>query len=155
MKTITINGNDYNLEYTFEAAAYTPVVQTMFEIVSGTWLFKGVKNVADNEENVAVDMFEGTASLVANIPKITMDAFYCGLLEHHSDITKEQAKELLKAYMIENKLTFDVVYEEIKEAMEKDGFFELSGIKAMVAKMNPENNKKQTKQTKQTEKSEK
>lgn len=155
MKTITINGNDYKLEYTFEAAAYTPVVQTMFEIVSGTWLFKGVKNVADNEENVAVDMFEGTASLVANIPKITMDAFYCGLLEHHSDITKEQAKELLKAYMIENKLTFDVVYEEIKEAMEKDGFFELSGINAMTAKISPKKNEEQTEQTEQTAKSEK
>ena len=76
-----------------------------------------------------------TADLVSDMPFICKDAFYAGLLEHHN-VSVSESKELMKQYMKENGLSFKGLYEQIKETMEDDGFFDLTGLTEMVAEMN-------------------
>jgi hypothetical protein len=43
MKTLLINGNEYKLEFTFEASEHKDTVQKMFKVLSGAYLMrKGV-----------------------------------------------------------------------------------------------------------------
>ena len=106
------------------------------------------------EEGISVDgtptasgIINGTASMVGDIPGIVKSAFYAGLLEHH-DMPEEDAHALLKDYMRENKLSFRDVFVELTECMETDGFFDLSGITAMLKEAEPEEEKKTIKAVK-------
>lgn len=131
MKTVKIGNKEYTLEFTFEAAECKNVVQSMFNIVSGAYIIRnGLK-----KEKMVTAMFDGTAEMVADIPEIARNAFYAGLLEHHS-VSEDEAKQLMKQYMKENKLSFAQLYEEMKGVMEDDGFFDLSGITDTIQKMN-------------------
>lgn len=47
----------------------------------------------------------------------------------------ENAVELMKVYMKENKLSFNAMFQMLKGQMEKDGFFELTGIVEMMQQM--------------------
>ena len=76
-----------------------------------------------------------TEDLISDMPHICKDAFYAGLLEHHH-VTFDESKKLMKQYMKEKKMSFKGLYEEIKETMEEDGFFDLTGLTEMVAEMN-------------------
>lgn len=44
----------------------------------------------------------------------------------------------MRGYMKENKLSYTKLFKEIQEWMEEDGFFDLSGLKEMIAEMYPE-----------------
>lgn len=131
MKTIEINGKEYTLEFTFEAAEHKDLVQSMFNIMSGAYI---IRNGA-KKEGVAVSLFDGMAEMVADIPGICRKAFYAGLLEHNA-VGEEEAKSLMKQYMKENKLSFATLYSELRAEMEEDGFFDLSGITEMIQEMN-------------------
>lgn len=128
MKTLNINGKEYKLEYSFEAAEHKDTVQKMFKVLSGAYLVKA------NNGNVADTMIEGVSEMVADIPHIVKTAFYSGLLENHG-VTEPEAYELMKAYIKENKVSFNGLFEDIKTCMEDDGFFELSGLTEMMQKM--------------------
>lgn len=136
MKTIQIGNKDYVLEFTFEAAGYKPIVQKMFNALSGSYIFKRLD--MSNEENktqMAVAMADGTADLVSEIPHICMEAFYAGLLENNP-VSLEESKNLMKEYMKANKLSFRGLYNEIKSIMEDDGFFDLAGLTEALEEMN-------------------
>ena len=148
MKTIQIGNEQYKLKFGFDAAENKDVVQRMFNALSMSYIGKRLDLDGNNSKvEVAAAMIDGTADLVSDMPFICRDAFYAGLLEHHKGITVDESKELMKQYMTENKLSFKGLYEEIKETMEDDGFFDLTGLTETVAEMNQteEKPKKQVK----------
>lgn len=136
MKTIQIAGNEYTLEFSFAAAEHKSIVQKMFNALSGGYIFKHAQIGANGDQsNSAEAMIDGTAELVSEIPHICKDAFYAGLLEHNP-VSMEESSNLMKAYMKENKLSFNKLYREIQTIMEDDGFFDLTGITEMLEEMN-------------------
>lgn len=152
MKTITINGNDYTLEYSFMAAEHKETVQKMFNILSGTYLIKHASKLKVKNESLGVAevMLDGTSEMVSEIPHIVKTAFYSGLLENHK-VTEEDAHKLMKCYMKENKISYKQLFDDIKTCMEDDDFFDLSGLTEMLTEINknmtekaPKNKKKST-----------
>lgn len=133
MKTIKIGDKEYILEFTFAAAEHRGLVQKMFNVLSGAYLLRNGK--PDENESTVGAMLDGVSDMVSEIPHICITAFYAGLLEHNP-MTEEDAKQAMKAYMKENKLSFNMVYDEMKVCMEEDGFFDLSGLKEMLERMN-------------------
>lgn len=135
MLEISVKDKQYKLEYTFEAVRHKTLLKMMFDIMSGAYTTKKILAVQnENEANAVVAMLDGTSDMVADIPEITEIAFYAGLLENNP-VDKAEAKDLMKQYMIDNKLSFNALYTDIKKCMEDDGFFDLSGIKEMIAQM--------------------
>lgn len=136
MKTIQIGNEQYTLEFSFEAAENKAVVQRMFNALSMSYIGKRLDLEGKNSKvEIAAAMIDGTADLISDMPHICKDAFYAGLLEHHH-VTFDESKKLMKQYMKEKKMSFKGLYEEIKETMEEDGFFDLTGLTEMVAEMN-------------------
>ena len=135
MKTLKIGEKDYTLEYSFMAAEHNETVQKMFNVVSGAYLIKRANIAEENKEDIAFAMIEGTGEMVADIPHIVKTAFYSGLLENHN-VSQEEAYALMKQYMKENKISFRKLFDDIKECMEEDGFFDLSGLTEMLEEMN-------------------
>ena len=140
MLNLKIGEKDYTLEYSFMAAEHKETVQKMFNVLSGAYLVKNA-NVSENleleKEKIAIVMLEGTAEMVSEIPHIVKTAFYSGLLENH-EVSEEEAYELQKQYMKENKIGYRKLFENIKECMENDGFFDLSGLTEMMEDMRTE-----------------
>lgn len=134
MKTLIIGGNEYILEYSFEAAEHRGTVQKMFNVLSGAYLARqGVKG-DETDKEVAAVMVDGVSAMVADIPHIVKTAFYSGLLENNP-VSEEEANALMKQYMKENKISYNKLYEDIKTCMEEDGFFDLSGLTDMLKSM--------------------
>ena len=53
MKTVTIGEKEYQLEFTFEAAEHRGLIQSMFRILSGSYLVRrGTLEAQENEPNV-------------------------------------------------------------------------------------------------------
>ena len=144
MKTIEINGQKYDLEFTFEAADEKGLVQSMFKIVSGAYFFEN-----GSKKTMAAAMINGTSEMVADLPYISKLAFYAGLKEHNGGITYDAAVELMKSYMKENKLSFNAIFQLLKTQMEEDGFFDLTGIVEMMEAMNKTEDEEQEKPAKQ------
>lgn len=134
MRTIKIGDKEYVIEYTFEAAEHKNTVQKMFNVLTGAYALKSSVG-AENEQDAAAGMIDGVSGMVADIPHIVKTAFYSGLLEHNP-VSEEESKNLMKQYMKENKISYHKLFEDIKTYMEEDGFFDLSGLKEMVEKMN-------------------
>ena len=140
MKTLVINGNEYKLEYTFEAAEHKDTVQKMFKVLSGAYLMKKGVVIDESDEEKAKEamvnaMIDGSAEMVSDVPHIVKSAFYAGLLENNPK-SEEEAYSLMKEYMKENKISYRKLFEDIKECMEDDGFFDLSGLTEMLQEMN-------------------
>ena len=154
MKILTIGEKEYKLEYSFMAAEHNETVQKMFNVVSGAYLIKRANVSEENKEDIAIAMIDGTGEMVADIPHIVKTAFYSGLLENHN-VSQEEAYALMKQYMKENKISFKKLFDDIKECMEDDGFFDLSGLTEMMEEMNKsveEQAKKRTPKTPQDRK---
>ena len=141
MKAITVNGSEYKLEFSFEAVEHKELVKKMFDIVSGAIFVKSAKDLS---KPTSEDMIDGSGNMIAELPHICVTAFYAGLLENNP-VSQEEAKTLMKAYMKENKLSFKMLYEELRQCMEDDGFFDLSGLREMSESMNEEMEEKITK----------
>lgn len=132
MKTITVNGKEYKLEFDFAAAEVGELVQKMFEMKSGLYIARS----AQAGNNVGVAILDGTGEMLATVPRICILAIYAGCLEHNP-VSMDEAKALLKKYMKQEKKSFKDVYNEvIHPCMEDDGFFMTSGIDKAVDSMN-------------------
>ena len=125
MKSIKIGNENYTIEYNFEAAMESDVVQMEFDILTGASLAKETE-MADGKELNA--MLNATSKIVGSIPTFVSKAFYAGLKSHHENIDKSDSDKLLKAYMKQEKLSFFGVNEQIQKCMQDDGFFEISGL---------------------------
>ena len=141
MKTTKIGDKEYTLEFTFEAAECKGLVQSMFNILSGAYILRNAGgavagDLSKEEENATAFrcMVDGSSEMVADIPHICRVGFYAGLLENN-EVSDDEAKELMKQYMKENKISFHGMYELLKQCMEDDGFFDLSGLTEMIQKM--------------------
>ena len=152
MKQITINGKEYTIIYSFDAVLHKETVQKMFKVLSGAYFVRqGIEGNTEKQQ-VANAMIDGGAEMIADIPHIVKSAFYAGLLEKNPQ-TEEEAHALMKQYMTENKLSYKALFTELRECMEDDGFFDLSGLTEMLQEMNgtpkkakkvPQDHKKQT-----------
>lgn len=132
MKTITVDGKEYKLEFDFAAAEVGELVQKMFEMKSGLYIARS----AQAGNNVGVAILDGTGEMLATVPRICILAIYAGCLEHNP-VSMDEAKTLLKKYMKQEKKSFKDVYNEIiHPCMEDDGFFMTSGIDKTVDSMN-------------------
>lgn len=125
MKTLKIGGESYILEYNFEAAMETDVVQMEFDILTGAAVAKETENADGKEINA---MLNATSKIVGSIPTFVSKAFYAGLKAHNEDIDKAESDKLLKAYMKQENVSFFKVNEIIQKCMQTDGFFEISGL---------------------------
>ena len=137
MKKITINGKEYTLEYSFDAAEDRDCVQAMFKILSGAYVARRAV-VVDKNDSIGAGsaIIDGMSDQVTEIPHVVNVAFSAGLLENHEGITKEESKKLLRTYMKETKTSYMGMYELIRDCMEEDGFFDLSGLTEMIQAMN-------------------
>lgn len=138
MKTIMVENKEYALEYTFEAAEHKELVQKMFNVLSGAYLVKhsgAIKDDENSEMKAAGVMIDGVSEMVSEIPHICITAFYAGLLENNP-LSADEAKTVMKTYMKENKVSYRKLFEEIRQCMEDDGFFDLSGLTEMQNEMN-------------------
>lgn len=131
MKELTINGKDYKLEFSFEAVENRDFVSMMFRQVSGAAILDGAEDI---ENPTAKDMINGSINMVSDLPGVCALGFYAGMLENNP-VDRDESKSLMKSYMKENKIGFYELYEELRECMENDGFFDLSGITKMLEKM--------------------
>ena len=98
MKTVTIGEKEYQLEFTFEAAEHRGLIQSMFRILSGSYLVRrGTVEAQENEperEGTAASMLDGVAEMISDMPHICRTAFYAGLLEHHR-VPEDTAAQLM------------------------------------------------------------
>lgn len=128
MLEININKKSYKLEYSFESIKHKKLLKMMFDVMSGSYTAKKILQAGkDDEANSIIALFDGSADMVADIPEICQIAFYAGLLENNP-VSEEEAYDLMKQYMKENKISFKKLYEDIRKCMEDDGFFDLSGL---------------------------
>lgn len=141
MKTLTIGGKDYVLEFSFDAVENKPCVEKIFKMISGGYIGQEgiVGEGTETKQELASALINGTASMYAEMPDTVITAFYAGLLENNPVLNKAEAKKLLKQYFKENpneeNASFFGMYELIKECMEDDGFFKLTGLDKMLAEM--------------------
>lgn len=133
MKQITINNNTYTLEFSFKAVKHKKLLKMMFDVMSGSYTAKKIlQSGNDNPINALIATFDGSSDMVADIPEICEISFYAGLLENN-DVSEEEAFGLMKQYMIDNKLSFKSLYDELRKCMEDDGFFDLSGLNETIS----------------------
>ena len=125
MKTITICGKDYKFEYTIEASLYSECTETIMDTFLGLGKVQGLANT--NDVNGFMEELKNT---IANVPIKALTLFHAGLLENH-DFSKEESKELLKAYIKESGKSFSDVLGELMEIMTEDNFFDLIGLNQM------------------------
>lgn len=164
-KVLNIDGTDYKLEYTMEAALFgecteivTEIIEQISEASSGTDKSLPPEELV-REVKERMRMYIKTISC---IPKKVLTLFYAGLMEHHGthfsgDGTvrnEEDAKKLLTQFLKERKGEdegdFFGVLNMIMGQMEEDGFFDLTGLnKAFQVKKTPrvpqDRKKKETK----------
>lgn len=155
MRTINIGEKEYTLEFTFEAAEHKQLVQVMFNVMTGAYIAKNGSNI-ENEQSATVAMINSVSDMISDMPKIVKIAFYAGLLEHHR-VSEEESYSLLKQYMTENNYSFKKMFENVKEYMEEDGFFDKTGLTETLAEMSettkktakkPQDHKKKSTSTK-------
>ena len=139
MKTITVNGNEYTLEFTFAASEHKDLVNRMFKIMTMSYVAEDMKDL--DEEVTVKNMLEGAAKQVADMPETCRIAFFAGLLEHNPKTEKETV-EIMRGYMRENKISYAKLFKDIQEWMKEDGFFDLSGLNDMIVEMYPETQEK-------------
>lgn len=90
-------------------------------------------------ETFRIDHFAIKGGLIiktSEMPNTVLTAFYAGLLENNAVMNEKEAGKLLKQYFKEHAgdetATFPGFFNFIKECMEDDGFFKLSGLDKMI-----------------------
>ena len=145
MRTITIEGIDYKIEYSIEASLYEDCAGCLMDAFINEGLVTGSAKNGNYK-----DAAEGFKSTLAGIPQRTLTLFYAGLMENH-DLSKNAAKEILKKYIKESGKSYLEIQNELVEIVEEDNFFELIGLdkvfKTMESNTNENENEKVGKNT--------
>ena len=138
---ITVNGKEYILEYTFEAAENQKCVDAMTDIFGGAMMTK-----IDDSKSEALQIRDFLMT-ISDLPRMAMDMFYAGLLENHGEdgdgeiMSRLDAKRLYKKFCKENpehamSISYYGLITVISEQMEKDGFFKRTGLSDILESMN-------------------
>lgn len=140
MKILTIGGKDYKVEFSFEAAEYKDCVDRIFKVVSGSYFMKNGPSDDGEKVSVAVAIMNGTSDMVSDIPKLAITSLYAGLLEHNPVENEQAARAMFKQFVKDNpddeRASFWGMYDFLRDCMEEDGFFKLTGMDKVIAKMN-------------------
>ena len=140
MKILTIGGKEYKVEFSFEAAEYKACVDGVFKVISGSYVMKNGPSEDGEKVSIAAAVMNGTSDMVSDIPKLTIVSLYAGLLENNPVENEQEAKALFKQFVKENpddeRASFWGMYNFLRECMEDDGFFKLTGMDKVIAKMN-------------------
>lgn len=141
MKTITVSGKEYKIEFTIEASLYNECVTKTIDLMSNIFITA--------EDNTPEGIKELLKSL-SDIPYTTLVMFYAGLLEYHADEIQSlnDAKALVKVFMRENKdndeySNFYGIMQMLLECMSDDGFFKQIGLEQMMTQAEEEVNQAQ------------
>ena len=122
MKTITINGNDYKIEYSIEASLYEDCAGCLMDFFINSGMAEGAAGAGD-----ATTAVNGLKATLISIPQRTLTLFYAGLMENH-EMSKAEAKELLKQYISESGKSYLDIQNELVAIVEEDNFFDLIGL---------------------------
>ena len=145
MKSLTIGGKEYQIEFSFEAAEYKNCVDTALKLLTGAYLIPDTKSsakedVAEQSRNVAMEMISGTAGMLTSLPQITATFLYAGLMEHNPVADEQEAKKLMRQFIKENpdddRASYVGFQQFLVGCMEDDGFFKLTGLDKMAEQMN-------------------
>lgn len=139
MKSVTINGKEYKIEFSIEASLYEDCSGCIMDYFINAGLIDGAAQTGDTDR--AVDSFK---KALTSIPQRALTLFYAGLMENQPEITKERAKFLLKEYIKESGKSFSDVLNEMLKCVEEDSFFEMIGLDKMF--QNQESNTKKKKE---------
>lgn len=127
-KTIKVDGNDYKLQYSVEAAMYDECTAKVITLMTA------IGDEKEDEENLKSKIKE-----ISSIPNLAVSMFYAALLQHHGteagDGTVRSisgAKNILARYILENDSDFFSVVNMLLEQMGEDGFFKLIGLEKMM-----------------------
>lgn len=121
-----INGKNYRLEYTVEAALCDECIEKTMNLLMAI-------GDAENDQDI-----KKTVSTMSDIPKTALYLFYGGLLENHSDEIRGvgDAKKLISAYFKEHKgeeeANFYGLLTTCLTQMKEDGFFRQIGLEQAV-----------------------
>lgn len=138
MKTLKIGDKEYILEFSFEAAKHRQLINKMFKMMSCSYLGRsGLTGAADETKaDRAAALIDGVADMYSEMPDTAITAFYAGLMENNAVLNEAEARKLLKQYFKENSddesATFPGMFDLIKECMQDDGFFKLTGLDKML-----------------------
>lgn len=131
-KLLTINGNDYKLEYTVEASLYADCVSQLTNLMTDI-------DAAESNGDIK-NIIRG----ISNIPQTALTLFYAGLMEAHGTHADGDgkvpdlatAKRLIFQYIKEHSNdetgNFYGIMQMCIEQMGEDGFFKLTGLEAMM-----------------------
>ena len=152
---ITVNGKEYILEYTFEAAECHECIDAAMDIFGGMMTAK-----IDSKHSEEMQVRDFLMSL-SDLPRMAMDMFYAGLLENHGTgpdgdgtiTSRADARCLYKQFCKENPederaTSYYALCTSIAEQMEKDGFFKRTGMEDILENMESLVKSKQKKQPK-------
>lgn len=132
MTILKIGGKEYKIEFTFNAAEYKDCVQKAFKIVTGGYL-------AARQDEGIMGMIEGTGDMISDMPELCETFLYAGLLENDPVETELDAKVLLRQFFKENMgndmCSYFAMFNFLKEQMEADGFFKLTGLDKIIEEM--------------------
>lgn len=141
MKILMIGDKEYKLEYSFAAATHKELINKVFKMLSGSYIGQqglfGDKN--ETKKEIASAFIEGSATMFSETPETVIVAFQAGLMENNAVLNRKEATNLLKQYFVENAdspyASFPGMFNLIKECMEEDGFFKLTGMDEMLKAM--------------------
>lgn len=143
-KLLKIGGNEYKLEYGFEASLYGDCAKSVIDTLIAT---SGGINKTPEE----------IISGMTDIPNKALNVFYAGLLQYHGnnpDADKtvpdfETSKKIAAQFISEHKDdeygNFYGLYTMCIQQMEEDGFFKLIGLEALLDQINGNSTAKQKK----------
>ena len=163
-----VEGKEYTLEYTFEAAENQKCVDAMTDIFGGAMMTK-----IDETKSEALQIRDFLMT-ISDLPRMAMDMFYAGLLENHGEdgdgtiTSRLDAKRLYKKFCKENPedamaTSYYGLITVISNQMEEAGFFKRTGLADILESMgnaaqeakNPTDHKKKQPTKKQKEPREK
>lgn len=141
MRTLTVGGKEYTIEFSFEAADYKDCVGKAFKMLSGSYLVR--HSAPDGDSGVAEmmgAMVDGSADMVSDLPHFVPTMLYAGLLEHNPVADEAAAKSLFRQFVKENpddeRASYFGMWDFLRGCMEEDGFFKLTGLERMIRQMN-------------------
>lgn len=140
MKTLSIGNKEYDLEFSFEAAKHKQLINKMFKMMSGSYLGRSglTGSVDETKADRAAALIDGVSDMYSDIPGTVITAFYAGLMENNAVLNESEAKKLLKQFFKEHpddeSATFPGMFNLLKECMQDDGFFKLTGLDKVLEK---------------------
>ncbi len=155
-KILPIDGKEYKLEYTIEAALYDNCVEKIIDFFGKLSVFENEESITNGMEKdkkfeVRVKLMQQALSGVFNLPETALVVFYAGLLEYHGECgdntvkTINDAKQIVKKYFQEHaedgKDNFYDLLSICMQQMEEDGFLKRTGLETFLSQIKMETKK--------------